>query len=157
LKTPISGVHYVSSVVAEGAANPAQIVAAQRKVIASAREHFDVIVLDTAPLLLANDAVQVVGCADSVLLVARFESTTIDRAQRAMELLSRVEAPVAGVVLVATPEESGGYYYYSSQRDAAPSRSAEHDGVTGAPVRGGDGAVPNGLPSDPVDQPDPLG
>ena len=157
LKTPISGVHYVSSVVAEGAANPAQIVAAQRKVIASAREHFDVIVLDTAPLLLANDAVQVVGCADSVLLVARFESTTIDRAQRAMELLSRVEAPVAGVVLVATPEESGGYYYYSSQRDAAPSRSAEHVGVTGAPVRGGDGAVPNGLPSDPVDQPDPLG
>src|SRR5205823_2694741 len=66
LKTPIGGVHYVSSVVAEGAANPAQIVAAQRKVIASAREHFDVIVLDTAPLLLANDAVQVVSCTDLV-------------------------------------------------------------------------------------------
>jgi hypothetical protein len=29
-----------------------------------------------------------------------------------MELLRRVEAPVAGVVVVATPEDGGAYYYY---------------------------------------------
>ena len=112
LRTVVPGVWYVSRPTSDPNTNPAQVIAAQRKVIESARDHFDVVVLDTAPLLTANDAVEVVPSADLVLLVARFQSTTSDNATRSMELLSRVQAPVAGVVVVGTPEDSGAYYYY---------------------------------------------
>jgi Mrp family chromosome partitioning ATPase len=112
LRTVVSGVWYVSRATSDPNANPAQVIAAQRKVIESARDHFDVVVLDTAPLLTANDAVEIVPSADLVVLTARFQSTTSDNAERSMELLNRVQAPVAGVVVVGTPEDSGAYYYY---------------------------------------------
>src|SRR5262249_55957806 len=112
LRTAIPGVWFVSRAESNPDANPAQVIAAQREVIGSARDHFDVVILDTAPLLTANDAVEIVPSADLVLMVARFQSTTSDNAQRAMELLHRVQAPIAGVVVVATPEDAGAYYYY---------------------------------------------
>lgn len=115
LRTAIPGVWFVSRAVSEPDANPAQVIAAQKEAVAAARDHFDVIVLDTAPLLTANDAVEVAESADLVLLVARFQSTTSDNAQRSMELLHRVEAPVAGVVVIGTPEDAGAYYYYEYQ------------------------------------------
>lgn len=126
LRTAIPSVWFVSRAVGARDANPSQEIAAQRKVIATARDHFDVIVLDTAPLLTANDAVEIVRSADLVLMVARFQSTTSDRAQRAMELLHRVEAPVAGVVVIGTPEDAGAYYYYQyrDRRSDEASRSA---------------------------------
>jgi Mrp family chromosome partitioning ATPase/capsular polysaccharide biosynthesis protein len=134
LRTVVPGVWYVSRAVSDPNANPAQVIAAQRQVIDSARDHFDVIVLDTAPLLTANDAVEVAQSADLVVLVARFQSTTSDNAQRAMELLNRVQAPLAGVVVVGTPEDSGAYYYYQyrgrGRRDAArrPAETQAGDG-----------------------------
>jgi len=82
--------------------------------------------------LTANDAVEIVSSADLVLLVARFQSTRADNATRAMELLNRVQAPVAGVVVVGTPEDSGAYYYYqyrTRRRDRA--RRAEPEGAGG--------------------------
>src|SRR5207302_270104 len=76
IDTRIEGVKLVSSVLADPGANPAQIVAAQRQVIAAARGRFDVILLDTAPLLTANDAVELVSAADLVLPVARSAPTS---------------------------------------------------------------------------------
>jgi Mrp family chromosome partitioning ATPase/capsular polysaccharide biosynthesis protein len=112
LRTAVPNVWFVSRAVANPDLNPAQVIAAQQQVIAKARDHFDVVVLDTAPLLTANDAVEIVPSADLVLMVSRFQSTTDDHAKRAMELLYRVAARVAGVVVVGTPEDAGAYYYY---------------------------------------------
>jgi Mrp family chromosome partitioning ATPase/capsular polysaccharide biosynthesis protein len=123
LRTVVPGVWYVSRAVSDPNANPAQVIAAQRQVIESARQHFDVVVLDTAPLLTANDAVEVAQSADLVVLVARFQSTTSDNAQRAIELLTRVQAPLAGVVVVGTPEDSGAYYYYQYRTRGRRDRS----------------------------------
>src|SRR4029079_5550916 len=47
--TSIPGVKIVTNVLADANANPSQVVAAQRQVIAAARQRFDVIILDTAP------------------------------------------------------------------------------------------------------------
>jgi Mrp family chromosome partitioning ATPase len=137
LRTVVPGVWYVSRATSDPNANPAQVVAAQRKVIESARAHFDVVVLDTAPLLTANDAVEIVPSADLVVLTARFQSTTSDNAERSMELLNRVQAPVAGVVVVGTPEDSGAYYYYQYRtrghrdglRAPADAGSADEDAI----------------------------
>jgi Mrp family chromosome partitioning ATPase/capsular polysaccharide biosynthesis protein len=137
LRTVVPGVWYVSRATSDPNANPAQVIAAQRKVIESARDHFDVVVLDTAPLLTANDAVEIVPSADLVVLTARFQSTTSDNAERSMELLNRVQAPVAGVVVVGTPEDSGAYYYYQyrtrgsrdGSRAPADAGRADRDGI----------------------------
>jgi Mrp family chromosome partitioning ATPase/capsular polysaccharide biosynthesis protein len=137
LRTVVPGVWYVSRAASDPNANPAQVIAAQLKVIDSARDHFDVVVLDTAPLLTANDAVEIVPSADLVLLVARFQSTTSDNATHSMELLNRVQAPVAGVVVVGTPEDSGAYYYYQyrtpGRRKGARSET-QTDGADGDDV-----------------------
>jgi Mrp family chromosome partitioning ATPase/capsular polysaccharide biosynthesis protein len=132
LRTVVPGVWYVSRATSDPNANPAQVVAAQRKVIESARDHFDVVVLDTAPLLTANDAVEIVPSADLVVLTARFQSTTSDNAERSMELLNRVQAPVAGVVVVGTPEDSGAYYYYQYRTRGSRDGSAAPAAAGGA-------------------------
>jgi Mrp family chromosome partitioning ATPase/capsular polysaccharide biosynthesis protein len=124
LDSAIPGVKVVTNVIEDPNANPAQVVAAQRKVVSAARERFDVVILDTAPILSANDAVELVATADVVLLVARCELTTTDHAERTMEVLTRVEAPIAGVVLVASNAATSEYYYYYGQpgRPATGSR-----------------------------------
>jgi Mrp family chromosome partitioning ATPase/capsular polysaccharide biosynthesis protein len=111
-ETRVPNVKIVTNVLTDPATNPSQVVAAQRQVIAAARGRFDVILLDTAPLLTANDAIELVGSADLVLLVARSEQTSFDSAKRASDLLQRLDAPLAGVVLCAVKGATNDYYYY---------------------------------------------
>ncbi len=59
--------------------------------------------------------------ADLVLLVARANVTTTDKAQRSMEILTRLEAPLGGVVLMASEAPTNDYYYYY-QRGRVPGR-----------------------------------
>jgi Mrp family chromosome partitioning ATPase/capsular polysaccharide biosynthesis protein len=120
--TPIPGVKVVTNVLQDPNANPSQVVAAQRQVIAAARSRFDVIILDTAPILTANDAIEVVGSADLVLLIARADVTTTDKAERTMEILTRLEAPIGGIVLVGSVEGTTDYYYYYQRNRVQSSR-----------------------------------
>ena len=108
--TSISGVRVVTDVVQSDDPNPAQVVATLRQVIAAARDKFDVVILDTAPVLSANDAVDLVGDVDAVLVVVRSDVTKTPAAQRAAESLRRVEAPVVGLVLVGGTESEHSYY-----------------------------------------------
>ena len=93
--TLVPGVKIVTNVLSDPAANPSQVVAAQRQVIAAARGRFDVIILDTAPMLTANDAVGIVSAVDLVLLVAQLDMSSSDDARRVIELLARVDAPLS--------------------------------------------------------------
>jgi Mrp family chromosome partitioning ATPase/capsular polysaccharide biosynthesis protein len=120
--TSIPGVKVVTNVLNDPNANPAQVVSAQRQVIAAARQRFDVIILDTAPVLTANDAIEVVGAADLLLLIARAEVTTTDKAERTMDVLTRLEAPIGGIVLVASNEVTNDYYYYYQRNRVTSSR-----------------------------------
>ena len=122
-ETKIPHVQLVTNVLSDPSANPSQVVAAQRQVITAARGRFDVILLDTAPLLTANDAVELVGSADLVLLVARSEETTFDSATRSTELLNRLDAPLCGVVLSAVTGANNDYYYYYQPGRAGPSKA----------------------------------
>jgi len=114
VESRVPGVRLVQNVVADPrATNPAAVVAEQRKLAEAARKHFDVIVLDTAPVLSTNDALDVLPVADQVLVVARAGRTTSEAADQAAEKLERLGAPVAGVILIgATGVTSSRYYYY---------------------------------------------
>jgi Mrp family chromosome partitioning ATPase len=116
LPTAIDEVFVVADVVDDAnAKNPAAVVEAQREIIETARGMFDVIVIDTAPLLTTNDAAEILNLADIVLIVARANRTTGEAADRAAELLERRDANAVGAVLVGTQGGRSGRYYYYAQ------------------------------------------
>jgi capsular exopolysaccharide synthesis family protein len=112
--TKITNVKLVSQVLDNpNDANPATVLQTQRQVIRNAREMFDIVLLDTAPLLTTNDATDVLSVADQVVIVVKSGKTHKEAADRAAELLERRNGPVLGVILVgATDVPTSRYYYY---------------------------------------------
>jgi len=76
--------------------------------------HFDWIVVDSSPVNLVSDGVNLARACDGVLLIARGGVTKFEVAQRA--LLELKASKVLGFVLnaVTRPPVSGGYYGYDS-------------------------------------------
>jgi len=82
-------------------ANPASVLASDRvkALIAEMREAFDMVILDTAPLVAVSDTVPLLSIVDGVVLVGRLSMTTRDDTRRLQTLLSRVpNQRVIGVV-----------------------------------------------------------
>lgn len=162
IDTQIPGVKFVAGVVDDHrTATPAEVVKAQRDVVTAAREVFDYIILDTAPLLTTNDASDVLPVTDMVVVVCRAGKTTKEAADRAAELLERFNAPVIGAALVAAVDAPSAryYYYYASDEEPAPPTTAGNPladllAPTGEPVTGTSVASTN--PSTADDQPDPA-
>ena len=81
-------------------------------------EQYDMIILDTSPLLVAADAAVLGAIADGVLLVVRATHTDREVVQRAMHQLALVGAQVVGTVL-NDPEGSmaryKSYYDYTAE------------------------------------------
>jgi succinoglycan biosynthesis transport protein ExoP len=78
------------------------------------REQFDIIVLDTPPVLATADAGIVASLTDGVLLVVRAGATDKNAAQRACQQLANVGARVIGTVLNdpgGQVAKEGDYYY----------------------------------------------
>jgi Mrp family chromosome partitioning ATPase len=122
VESGIAGVQVVTSVAVDRSAPPAQVVEAQRQLIQTTRRHYDIVLLDTAPLLSTNDAVDIAPLADLVLVVAKYGVTKQHHARRTAEVLERLRAPVGGVVFVATPasgDDSGYSYYYGAAAGGA--------------------------------------
>jgi capsular exopolysaccharide synthesis family protein len=111
-QTPVRGVSLVHS--GSFVANPAELIGADHQFLDDARKLADIVLIDTAPALVANDASEVMPEADAVVVVARAGKVTRGAAQRASALLNRVGAKVVGIVLTAAPEAPTNrrYYYY---------------------------------------------
>ncbi|MGC0417662.1 AAA family ATPase [Embleya sp. AB8] len=93
------------------AAYPAALLLRAGEVVQRARHHADVVLVDSAPLLYANDTNDLVQHADAMLVVARSGNLTADQASRVGELLTRTGVPIAGVTLLgvdATRSMGGG-------------------------------------------------
>lgn len=93
--------------------DPSELLASRRtaEVLASLRADGALVVLDTPPVLPVTDALVVSKWVDATLLVTASGSTTRRQVQRALELLSQVEAPVVGTVLNQAPSGASGYGY----------------------------------------------
>jgi Mrp family chromosome partitioning ATPase len=103
--------------------NPAPLLEHADDFVRLVRGLADFVLLDTPPLLIANDAVELARHADGVLLVARSGQTPIEAAERSAELLKRLEIPVVGAVLVASESASRSSRYYASRYYADPDRT----------------------------------
>ena len=112
--------------------NPAELLASSymREVLQELREQYDHIVIDTPPTLSVTDAVIMSTNADTVVLVIRSGQTTKQALRRARDLLMRVNAKVAGVLLNAADLKSADYYYYYEYRGEYSSRYYRSDDAT---------------------------
>ncbi|MGH8900391.1 MAG: division plane positioning ATPase MipZ [Egibacteraceae bacterium] len=99
--------------------NPSELIGPDQELLNATRELADVIVLDTGPILQANDTATLIPSADAVVVVARSGHTSVAAAGRTTELLARLEARVLGVSLVDVPrnERDG---TYDRQQPPAP-------------------------------------
>ncbi len=116
--TDVVGVQMVTQVTPnDAAATPSDVVGAQRRLVERARDRFDVILLDTAPILTTNDAAELLGVCDHVVLVVSAGNTKAEAAARATELLERRGRPPLGVALVGTRDVPNSSEYYYSDDD----------------------------------------
>lgn len=107
--------------VATGTANPPDVLgSAQMKLLLQRlRDEYDLVVLDSAPVLPVSDSRVLSRLADETVFVVRWNETPRDAAQNALKELRQFDAKIAGVVLsiVDTAKQArygygdGGYYY----------------------------------------------
>src|SRR5207253_6617276 len=97
---------------------PAMLLAGanMRRALDEAKEEADVVLLDAPPILASADATELLTEVDRVLVVSRAGKTTGELAERTSELLDRLGASVAGVVLNGAKEAPlpKGYYRYTA-------------------------------------------
>ena len=93
--------------------NPTELVQshAMADVLAWAREHYDLVVIDTPPLAVVADAIALLKEVDGVVLVAQLGKNTRDAAAFLRERLVGVNAPLLGVVANGVKARKGGYGY----------------------------------------------
>jgi Mrp family chromosome partitioning ATPase len=109
--TDIPGVDMVMA--RERTNEPAALLRDVRRLLDAARSKFDVIVIDTAPVLVANDSLELMPLVDDVILVARSRTTTVTAAERTVDHLGQVGAHVLGIVLTqVSATETYAYYGY---------------------------------------------
>jgi Mrp family chromosome partitioning ATPase/capsular polysaccharide biosynthesis protein len=90
---------------------PGEAVAVIRSVVTAARGLADIVIVDSPPLLLANDSVEIATAVDGTLLLARSGWTRRGAITAAADLLRRVGATVIGIGLVGA-ERGARYGYY---------------------------------------------
>ncbi len=104
--------------------NPAELLSepGTRKVFAALAQSFDLVLVDSPPLLPVTDAVVLSKQVDATLLVVAPGQTRRVTLRRSSEKLAQVNAPVVGLVLNGVNKQSGygygyGYGYYSRARE----------------------------------------
>jgi Mrp family chromosome partitioning ATPase/capsular polysaccharide biosynthesis protein len=82
-------------------ANPPVVLGSDqmRSILATLAEHFDIILIDTSPVLAVSDAVPLLSIADGVIVVSRLGMTTTDAAEHLVAQIRRIPgANLLGVV-----------------------------------------------------------
>lgn len=108
--------------------NPSELLGSDpvRHLLAQIGNQFDLMILDTPPVLAAADAPILGSIVDGVIVLVRMGITDKNAAKRALERLNVVGARVLGTVL-NDPEEilsSSEDYYYYHYKDKTPKRRA---------------------------------
>ncbi|MBX3423860.1 MAG: polysaccharide biosynthesis tyrosine autokinase [Pirellulaceae bacterium] len=101
--------------------NPAELLSSSRfaELIEIVREKYDIIIIDTPPLLAVSDPSVVASVVDGVVLTMRLRRNVKPLATRAFRVLESVDAQILGVVVngVSTEAAYGGYGYNYSYND----------------------------------------
>jgi capsular exopolysaccharide synthesis family protein len=104
--------------------NPSELLGSQRlrDLLIQAQEQYDLVIIDTPPVLAAADASVIASMVDGVILLVRMGSTSKRAAKAAQERLRLVGARVLGSVLNDPSElleSTEQYYYYDYSSNGA--------------------------------------
>lgn len=112
--------------IATGTANPPDLMASSQMhlLIDRLRKDYDLVVLDSAPVLPVSDSRVLSRLADETVFVVRWSDTPKDAAQSGVRELRLYQSNIAGAILVAVDAAKqakygygdGGYYYGKYRR-----------------------------------------
>lgn len=94
---------------------------ATKPLLASLRERYDIVLIDTPPATIVADAVAISDEVDGVVIVSRLGVVRRGALKRLREILTAVDAPVLGQI-VNSDAVAKSYGYYSSAYTRSPGR-----------------------------------
>ncbi|SDH74096.1 CpsD/CapB family tyrosine-protein kinase [Desulfosporosinus hippei] len=111
-ETPVPGVKVLTG--GPIPPNPAELVGSQRmrRLIEEVSEQFDVVLIDTPPIIAVTDAAVLAQEVDGVILVLASGEVNKEYAQRAKDQLDKVGAKILGAVINKADLKTSEYYYY---------------------------------------------
>lgn len=111
--------------------NPSELLGSKRmkELIETLKDKYDVIIIDSPPVLTVSDSMILGRIVDGLLLVTRGGKTTYELAGRAIKSLTDMKENLLGVVINALDIKKGEYYYryYNTYyySDDTPERTQE--------------------------------
>jgi succinoglycan biosynthesis transport protein ExoP len=131
--------------------NPAELLngARSQQIFSQLRASFDLVLIDSPPVLPVTDAVVLSKDADATLLVVAAFRTKSGDLSRATEKLAQVNTHVVGVVLNEATRQTAGYYsaygtrqgYYGTSVPQLTAVPVQLDGALATPSRDGAGSA----------------
>lgn len=115
--------------------NPAELLAqgGMDGLIDEALQHFDRVVIDSAPVHAVSDTLLMMAKVQTVCVVVRACKTPRKGVARAIHMLKSAEAPLAGIIMNRMPRRRGrGYYYYDPYYDYSYQDRYGEKGVYGS-------------------------
>lgn len=134
--TPVPNLRILT--VGRKAPNPAELLGSQRmrELLVKLREHADLVLIDTPPILAVTDS-QIVGTqVDGSLMVIDPKKTTRRMAQTAVGALDQVGANLLGIAINRVENGVHGYYYYYDNYEYYDEDDNDQSGQGGKRRRG---------------------
>jgi Mrp family chromosome partitioning ATPase len=88
-----------------------------RKMLDEIKAKYEVVVIDTAPVMAADDVTSLAPLVDAVVFVLRADFTSARVAHAALDSLYQRKARVMGIVFNSVRPNSSDYYYYYKYKD----------------------------------------
>ncbi len=93
--------------------SPSEMLSSKRmrSLLSEMGDHYDYVIVDSAPILPVSDSMSIAACADGVLVVAQTGHVTTEAVTQTLDRLHRISAPIIGLVLNQADDPSTGHAY----------------------------------------------
>ena len=94
--------------------DPAELLSSKKfeELIASWSTEFDFLILDSPPVLSTPDSLLLSRLVDGTILIANFNKTTFDAAQKAIKSFADINTHILGIIINKVNLSKSSYYYY---------------------------------------------
>lgn len=115
--------------------NPAELLASHRlgEVLDGIREDYDIVIIDSSPLLAVTDPSILAAVADGILLVVRVATTRRHDVERTKDLLETMGLPVLGLVINGIVGSKLGYGYGYGYGQYGYGQGGQHGAIHPSP------------------------
>ncbi|MFK7917838.1 MAG: polysaccharide biosynthesis tyrosine autokinase [Ilumatobacter sp.] len=132
--------------------NPSEMLSGRRmnRLLTQMGNHYDFVVVDSAPILPVSDSVAVAGFVDAVIVVAHADRVTKGNVTETLERLDRVSAPVIGLVLNQTRGSKVDDYSYGGYAATGGGAALKPGKIMSDDVADDDALAADALAEDPT-------